>query len=73
MGGIEVVSHLTFADDIDVAFLCRGSRKSFTTLKAILDKFTKFSELEINNSKSHIICLEGLGRNPWFSSSIVTD
>lgn len=53
MGGVEVESHLAFADDI--VLFCRANAKSFHKIQGILREFKEFSRMEINEGKSLII------------------
>lgn len=53
IGGVQIESHLTFADDI--TFFCRASIKSLTSLREVLAEFEEFSVLRINAEKSSII------------------
>lgn len=53
IGGVQIESHLTFADDI--TFFCRASIKSLTSLREVLAEFEEFSGLRINAEKSSII------------------
>lgn len=52
-GGVDVEPILAFVDDI--ALFCRASTKSISMVKSILDDFSEFSGLQVNNSKSQIV------------------
>lgn len=51
--GVNVVSHLSYADDI--IFLCRANIRSFIKLKEILKDFTDFMGLDINDNKLFVV------------------